>query len=730
MFRNTLQIIYIYIYIALGIVTLLLAACAKESDSLVFTAKAPDYHNNTKDYVTAGSGTYDVRWSNGDQMVINGNTYAMSVSEMANSATVNATQVVAIGGKYYAAYPASRATVDGTGDVTFELPKEEHFSVIASGAGAGSQRVDNLMVAATSGTQLNFTNVCSLLHFALSGATGSLVAIEVASDQPIAGTINAHYDAGSWTTTTSFTASDTCRRLLFDTPLSLSSGQDIYMLMPAVSVTKFRLRFFVQMASGEVKVFQRANTGTSGMTFSAANLYNFGTVSYSDMLSNYADVSPSGSEDNPYLMFNGINWSYYMGGAVSSSDKYFELRNDLTVSDVITTTFNGTLEGNGHTVTLANNKPLLKEISGATIKNITVTAANTFSAPARYSYNDKYCFAPIVCNASSSQLIDCINSVNISSTTIDRIAGVCANASSCSFIRCTNMGNITSSASDVAGIVCRCATTGSIDGCVNRGNLSSSNTSSVYLGGIVCQSNFAVTNCLNYGQVGIESANVSTICYCGGVVAFGTSSSVISGCGNYGNVYSKVSSSTNVYVGGIIGDAQFSNAIVNCFNDSDLNTVAGGVSNYNKLCLGGITGHTTQASFHNCYSIGHINGYFSGGIVGDVQVSSSSATIENCYFYGTLSNRGGGMQAIVRTPANLSVSHCYWPSTVTNYYSAQYSTVASDCATLSNTTTLSTSVTLSDGITTTTSLQEALNDRVSGTWWPWITSGGYVVFNH
>lgn len=709
---------------------LLLASCAKESDSLVFTAKAPDYHTNAKDYVTPGSGYYDVRWSNGDQMVINGNTYAMSVNEMANSATVNATEVTPIGGKFYAAYPASLATVDGSGNVTFTLPVVEHYSAIASGAGAGEQRVNNLMVAATSGTQLNFTNVCSLLHFALSGATGSLVAIEVASDQPIAGTINAHYDAGSWTSSPAFSASDTCRRLLFDTPLSLSSGQDIYMLMPAVSVTKFRLRFFVQMASGEVKVFQRANTGTSGMTFSAANLYNFGTISYSDMLANYADVSPDGSESNPYLMFNGANWSYYMGGSVSSTDKYFELSNDLTVSDVITTTFNGTLDGKGHTVTLANNKALLKEISGATLKNLTVTAASTFTAPTGYTYNDALGFAPIVCNAISSYISDCINEVNISCTTITRVSGICANASSCDFVRCINNGNISSSASDVAGIVCRCSSSGSIDGCVNRGDLSCSNTSSVYLGGILCQSNFSVTNCMNYGQVGIESASVTTICYCGGIVAFGISPSVISGCGNYGIVYSKVNSTSTVYLGGIIGDAQFANAIVNCFNVSDLNTVTGAVSNYSKLYIGGISGHTTSASFSNCYSIGQINGYFSGGMVGDVQVSSSSATIDNCYFYGSLSNRGGGMQAIVRTPANLTVAYCYWPASITNYYSSQYATVATDCATLTDATTLSSAVTLTDGVTTTTSLVEALNDRVTGSWWPWTTSGGYVVFNH
>lgn len=712
--------------------TLLLAACAKESDSLVFTAKAPDYHNNAKDYVTPGSGYYDVRWSNGDQMVINGNTYAMSVNEMANSATVNATEVTPIGGKFYAAYPASLATVDGSGNVTFTLPAVEHYSAIASGAGAGEQRVNNLMVAATSGTQLNFTNVCSLLHFALSGATGSLVAIEVASDQPIAGTINAHYDAGSWTSSPAFSASDTCRRLLFDTPLSLSSGQDIYMLMPAVSVTKFRLRFFVQMASGEVKVFQRANTGTSGMTFSAANLYNFGTISYSDMLANYADVSPDGSESSPYLMFNGTNWSYYMGGSVSSTDKYFELRNDLTVSDVITTTFNGTLDGKGHTVTLANNKALLKEISGATLKNLTVTAASTFTAPVTYMFNSTNCFAPITCQATSSMIVDCINRVNVSSSSAQRISGICANAGDCEFVRCINYGNLSTSATDpdVSGIVCRCSLPGRVDGCVNYGNLSSTNSGKNYISGIVSQPNFSVTNCINYGQIGIESASVSSTCYCGGIVASGNASCAISGCGNYGIVYNKVNSTSTVYLGGIIGDAQFANEIVNCFNVSDLNTVTGAVSNYSKLYIGGISGHTTSASFSNCYSIGQINGYFSGGIVGDVQVSSSSATIDNCYFYGSLSNRGGGMQAIVRTPANLTVAYCYWPASITNYYSSQYATVATGCATLTDATTLSSAVTLTDGVTTTTSLVEALNDRVTGSWWPWTTSDGHVVFNH
>ncbi|MCR4828089.1 MAG: hypothetical protein K5864_01350 [Bacteroidales bacterium] len=709
---------------------LLLASCAKESDSLVFTAKAPDYHTNAKDYVTPGSGSYDVRWSNGDQMVINGNTYAMSVNEMANSATVNATEVTPIGGKFYAAYPASLATVDGSGNVTFTLPAVEHYSAIASGAGAGEQRVNNLMVAATSGTQLNFTNVCSLLHFVLSGATGSLVAIEVASDQPIAGTINAHYDAGSWTSSPAFSASDTCRRLLFDTPLSLSSGQDIYMLMPAVSVTKFRLRFFVQMASGEVKVFQRANTGNSGMTFSAANLYNFGAISYSDMLANYADVSPDGSESNPYLMFNGTNWSYYMGGSVSSTDKYFELRNDLTVSDVITTTFNGTLDGKGHTVTLANNKALLKEISGATLKNLTVTAASTFTAPEGYTINSTTSFSPFVCYASSSSFTDCVNRVNVSNASQSRVAGVCSHAMNTTFERCLNYGNLTTTGgTDLAGIVTRIATSGSIEDCINYGNLTTTTTEMIYLGGISSLIGCPIVDCVNEGLLIVATESITTVGQCGGIVAKmnNYSSSRIEGCSNLGEIrYQATSNSQSFfYLGGIVGDLSSPNPMINCFNNANLNTASG--CKTTKLYVGGLCGHFVNNTISNSFVIGDLSGLYTGGLVGRSNATQATS-ISNCYYWGTLpDSRSAGVVGSIQVIANLTVANCYYSS---NRLSVTDFSNYSNCATLTDATTLSSAVTLTDGVTTTTSLVEALNDRVTGSWWPWTTSGGYVIFNH
>ena len=142
--------------------------------------------------------------------------------------------------------------------------------------------------------------------------------------------------------------------------------------------------------------------------------------------------------------------------------------------------------------------------------------------------------------------------------------------------------------------------------------------------------------------------------YAGGIIGVADGTSVITNCYNTGTVSS--SSSSYPYYGGIVGYAAGNANVTNCYNTGTISSSSGYAA--------GIVGYAAgNANIINCYNTGTVSssiGYasHSGGIVG----CAATANITNCYNTGTVSSYGysGG---IVGRNNNGTVINSYYLNT-------------------------------------------------------------------
>ncbi len=192
----------------------------------------------------------------------------------------------------------------------------------------------------------------------------------------------------------------------------------------------------------------------------------------------------------------------------------------------------------------------------------------------------------------------------------------------------------------VAGIVAR--NFGTVENCVNYGYIKNTN---YFVGGIAAVNYGTVRGCMNYGTV----YGYSEI---GGIV--GRNHSLISDCGNCGNVTCTRTSNANA--GGITGynyhdpDSYGTNAVVqNCFNVGKVSGIGASYS-YN---VGAIAGDTTSGhTVTNCYylsgcatdTVGTVQNGIGGGSSGsatpDVSGCTTGKTV-NQFLYGEVAYRLG-----------------------------------------------------------------------------------------
>ncbi len=152
-----------------------------------------------------------------------------------------------------------------------------------------------------------------------------------------------------------------------------------------------------------------------------------------------------------------------------------------------------------------------------------------------------------------------------------------------------------------------------------------------------------VTNC--YSNVTIFAPGEGTTTgasKAGGLIGNVSYNVTVSECGNYGNIKT---TRTNGTCGGLIGEGFCYNntattggtvgmgtiRILNCYNRGNLFNVNGFV--------GGILGNFVQTNgiIENCYSVAHVWGEKSGGILGTARANSSgSLAIQRCFYNSSL----------------------------------------------------------------------------------------------
>lgn len=682
------------IILLVSIATLCITGCNKENDN-IFTATTKSYDSH-KLHFNGSNTTY---WDDGNEVLINGNRYTISVDGNDNNkARIAAEGVTPYGGNFYAAYPAERATMSGNTTV-FKLPYSEEYETVSS----DNQLINNLMVAKSSDNTLAFENVAAMLHFRIKGSGNGegkkLMAIEVSCDKPLVGNLTVNCD--DLTTSFSGTATDTARMLTLTTPYTITADEkDFYILIPPVeNASHFRVSYVIEDGN-TVKVFEKTKVAT--ISFTKNNIYHFGDDNYTGSKMYFQgniEVSPlamDGSASNPYLVSSETTWNLIKSN-LGNANKYITLVNDITVATTVSS-LKATLNGNGHTITLSNNKSLFQTIDGGVVRNLTM--AGNITSPTCYSYK----YGALACIASNNAVIEnCVNKANITcmqgkqnSTNITMVGGICGQlGNGCSISNCRNEGDINSDARYIGGVVGFCNGVSKAQNCVNNNNLTitlaQNESNVVFIGGIFGQltisstsGEHAATECHNNGAITINGTTEKNI-NCGGCFGVITSSSAftVNNCTNTAAIKYNTAASGSCYFGGIVGSGNNgTTTMLNCNNEGSITTVSG-------VHAGGILGYNKKISILNCYAYCNISATTSAGIVADGSSLVENTTISHCYYYGTItaqnvfgiaghSNYSGG------TNFNMTLDHCCYPVSITDICAATTNYDASSCITMSS----------------------------------------------
>lgn len=119
------------------------------------------------------------------------------------------------------------------------------------------------------------------------------------------------------------------------------------------------MRRFISIALTAMIIISMFTVGAFTTTASAADASSFGTVA--------SGYTPSGTAINTAADFYNM---------AETGDYY--LAADIKIDEINTTVFTGTLDGNGHTVTVS--MPMFENLNGATIKNLKIEGKIDFDA--------------------------------------------------------------------------------------------------------------------------------------------------------------------------------------------------------------------------------------------------------------------------------------------------------------------------------------------------------------
>lgn len=410
----------------------------------------------------------------------------------------------------------------------------------------GKQIVEAPMVAYSTTRNIEFRNVGALSLFKLKTEGSGQVELQritISSDRALYGNYSITWTTDDWTADAS-ALSGTHRTLICSNPMTLNtSAKPFYLYLPPVENATTITVDISLIINGVQRHFSKTKSGTINLI--AGKCYDFGTLTFNTSTQtltdnnsvNYEEIEPAGTESDPYRISNASEWYYWCEKYASESDKHFLIENDFTVANSIAE-MKGTVDGNGHTITVSNCA-LIDYLNGGTVKNITTNGTIT-----TYSYNAPYrkTCGVLAAYASNVTLTNCCNQANIQQSTsvttfdVGGLIGYLDNSNGAELNNCRNEGNIIGNAEiitfNLGGIV------GNISGssthlinCCNTGAIqhNSNSTYPSYIGGLIGTTagsgNKIVENCYSIGEIsgvgqdkrgGIIGSSKTTIqnCYC------------------------------------------------------------------------------------------------------------------------------------------------------------------------------------------------------------------------
>ncbi len=556
-----------YTFLLLTASAALFFGCSKEQEEAVeerhysdyFTAEITPYGDDEKTYIEAGGSLDYSCWADEDAVNINGIVRAVDVNTTdANySATIGADGIETVNGGFLAAYPGNAVSVSNN-TATFTLPDTTEYATVGSGAGVGAQVVEAPMVAYTTARSLQFENVGLLTLFNLNIEGSGQIALQritISCDQPLSGSYSLTRQGDGWQRDATG-LEDTSRALVCNSPVTLNTtAKPFYLYLPPVTGASTFTVDVQLTVNGVRRHFTKTKTGSLNLV--ASKCYDFGTLTYhvaSGTLTDhnsieYTEKEPSGTEEDPYRISNASEWYYWCGKYATTSGKHFLLEDNFSVGESIEE-MKGTVNGNGHTVTLIDCA-LIALLNGGTVKNIITcgTISNN-----QYTDGSRGTCGSIAASSTNSQISHCINtaiiSVNIANLNLMDIGGIVGNAFSTIIDCCQNKANISTSQLNnvnfnAGGVVGKLSGVGSLI-------INSSNTNSINING-------------NSGS------NV------GGAVGFTGNNTNIYNSYSYGTVYS-----TGINTGGFIGSNK--STIKNCYFYGSSTYFCYGNSNIIQCC--------------------------------------------------------------------------------------------------------------------------------------------------
>ena len=331
--------------------------------------------------------------------------------------------------------------------------------------------------------------------------------------------------------------------------------------------------------------------------------------------------SGTGTESDPYLIYNQDQLAQ-VGNFLNQDGVVFELKKDLDLTTWIaenspsqgwtpigveSAPFKGVFKGNNHTISgVFINRPTIDyvgffgSISGATVRDVVfkatyITGKNRVGAFVGYAYNN-----------STINNVTITVTGNSGVTGASWVGGLVGRIESSTISSSSYTGKLNGTTTDVGGVA-GYASASYISGCNTQFTLSGVTSVGGVVGNLIGST---IQNTIATGNITASSSNV------GGIVAYGTGTSTITGSKHTGDI------SGVLYVGGVVGRI-YSGSITLIKSHSK-----GKITNTGDY-TGGVVGYSAHAGIEamtDCSHFGDITGdNYIGGLVGMINSNADEA---------------------------------------------------------------------------------------------------------
>ena len=391
----------------------------------------------------------------------------------------------------------------------------------------------------------------------------------------------------------------------------------------------------------------------------------------------------AGTVDNPYVIGNSGEWNafaeYMASCGEPMTDKFVKLTADINFDDKEikpfsydgVTSFNGTFDGNGKTVTAnytatGDEQGILFKSVGSDAYIHDLTAAGSLTT--EYSKNGG------VIGSLSGKFENVVNRATVNGgkkSYLGGLAGVVV--SGAELINCVNEGEVTSAGTYTSGLVGYSNANVKYVNCGNKGKITytgAGTTSKLvksYLSGLIgyCYTD-SIIGCYNTGEIiAKEASTVSTV---SGLIGMATANKdsqpyYIKDCYNTASITSAANNAGLIVDVNSSGNSKF--YIEGCYNTGDVSSTATGTAS-STYTAGIATLYTAGSTYRNCWNSGTVLSQKPVYAAGLFAYYKGSFSEENpvrfiaCYNEGDIiasGNQGGG---VIAYATNYSVvDSCY-----------------------------------------------------------------------